>query len=165
MVLAASGVAGLAPNAYDWELKFFFGVPVYSYGRIAGVDFPTLINALVGVRFFGGDNFYHHAWIRLTRPDNLSGTPFMVDSYDHNPLPDEPIGAGLPPPVPPIAFTVSTDGFLLLTWAEKAVPYYKLQSRPDLFDPDGWQDVPTREEHTFTAPLDGDQTYYRLTRR
>ena len=65
----------------------------------------------------------------------------------------------------PITFTVTTDGFLLLTWAEKAVPYYKLQSRPDLFDPDGWQDVPTGEEHTFTAPLDGDQTYYRLTRR
>ena len=85
--------------------------------------------------------------------------------YDYNPLSDEPIGSGLPPPVPPITFTVTTDGFFLLTWAEKAVPYYKLQSRPDLFDPDGWQDVPTGEEHTFTAPLDGDQTYYRLTRR
>ena len=160
------GFIGFDLEDYQWALVYFSnGAPHYAYVRLDSSEFPTLTNVLVGLRFLGGDGKPHHAWIRFTRPDSLLGTLFQVASYGHNPLPDEPIQAGLPAPVPPVAMTVGINGDLVLSWAAKAVPYYKLQTRPDLDPATGWTDVDIREEHIFSAPFEGEQAYYRLTQR
>ncbi len=161
----AFGFTGVAPDLYAWRFFFMMGFPHYGYNRFSGGQFPTLTNALVGLRVFLGDNFYHHAWIRLARPDNVAGTPFQVVAYDYNPLPDEPIQAGIPPPAPVLSSTMDDQGNLVLSWPERYVPYYKLQTRPDLPPVPDWADVGTRDDHTHTAPIAAEQAYYRLTRR
>ena len=133
---------------------------------MSGSEFPTLTDVLVGLRFAGGNGKPHHAWIRLTRPDNNLGTLFQVAGYAHNPLPDEPIQAGLPAPPPPVSSTVdAVNGGFVFSWPEKAAPYYKLQTHPDLAPATDWTDVDTGEGHTYAARPDVAQAYYRLFQR
>ena len=133
---------------------------------MSGSEFPTLTDVLVGLRFVGGDGKPHHAWIRLTRPDNDLGTLFQVASYAYNPLPDEPIQAGLPAPLPPVSSTVdAVSGGFVFSWAAKAAPYYKLQTRPDLGPATEWTEVDTGDGHSYIAPPDSAQGYYRLIQR
>ena len=161
------GFFGFDMDDYEWENSFFLGSPHSRYGRFPDSgEFSTQTSALVGLRFFGGDNFYHHAWIRLTRPDNVAGTPFRVASYGYNPLPDELIQAGLPAPPPAVTSSMDVfNGGFIFSWAAKAAPYFKLQTRADLGPATEWTEVDTGEGHTYTAPPDSAQGYYRLIQR
>ena len=142
------------------------GSQLIIYRRETGYgSFPTQTNVLVGLRFLGGDSEQHHAWIRLTRPNNKAGTAYQVAGYDYNPVPGEPIPAGLPPPAPELLATLDPDGNLRLSWDAKYEPYYKLQGRADLSDPDGWLDMPNVFGHTFPVLPDGPTAFFRLTRR
>ena len=160
------GFLGFGFDNYAWSRFFDKGIPHHAYARISGSEFPMLTDVLVGLRFVGGDGKPHHAWIRLTRPDNNLGTLFQVAGYAHNPLPDEPIQAGLPAPPPPVTSSVdAVNGGFVFSWPEKAVHYYKLQTRSDLDPATEWTDVDTAEGHTYTAPPDSAQAYYRLVQR
>ena len=160
------GFSEFGLDNYRWSLFFDKGVPHYAYARPSGSEFPTLTDVLVGLRFAGGDGKPHHAWIRLTRPDNDLGTLFQVASYAYNPLPDEPIQAGLPAPPPPVSSSVdAVNGGFVFSWPEKAAPYFKLQTRADLGPATEWTEVDTGDGHSYTAPPDSAQGYYRLIQR
>ena len=160
------GFFGYSLDNYRWEKFFEKGIPHYAYSRLSGSEFPTLTDVLVGLRFAGGDGKPHHAWIRLTRPDNNLGTLFQVASYAYNPLPDEPIQAGLPAPPPPVSSSVdAVNGGFVFSWPEKAAPYFKLQTRADLGPATEWAEVDTGDGHSYTAPPDSAQGYYRLIQR
>jgi hypothetical protein len=158
--------ASFAFDAYHWYFDTIFQRLIYF--RLSGGEFPTQTNVLVGLRFLGGDSEPHHAWIRFTRPrnpNNAAGVPYQVAGYDYNPVPGEPIPAGLPPPAPELLAALEPDGNLRLSWDAKYEPYYKLQGRSDLSDPDGWLDLPNVFGHTFPVLPDGPTAFFRLARR
>ena len=104
----------------------------------------------------------HHGWIRFTRPDSHFTTPFAVAGYDWNPLPNEPIGAGLPPVIP-VQSAFTSEGQLRLQWPAE-VANWVLESCPTLGPDAVWEPVPdvVGTEHLL-APPDTDR-FYRLRR-
>ncbi len=64
-----------------------------------GKSLRTKTEFFIGFRFTG-DEGQHYGWMRFTRPDTNFLTFFELTAWNSNPLPDEPIGAGLPPAIP-----------------------------------------------------------------
>lgn len=125
--------------------------------------FTNKTEVLIGFRLASRElGTTHFGWVRLTRPDSLFITPFEVAGYDWNPLPNEPIGAGLPPVIP-VQSAFTSEGQLRLKWPA-AVANWVLESGPTLGPDAVWEPVPdvVGTEHLLEPPEAN--RFYRLRR-
>lgn len=132
--------------------------PVYMAGGHAFYTNKTEI--LIGFRFTNLEaNTVHHGWFRLTRPNALFITPFDLVASDWNPLPNEPIRAGLPPDIP-LVFAVEESG-LRLGWPVQ-VSGWILEVSEQLGPEAQWTPVPdVSATEVQIMPSEGTQ-FYRL---
>lgn len=126
--------------AYDAESRFsqwtFYDTTVGS----SDMFFTNKTEVLVGFRMTSlKAGTTHHGWLRFTRPDSHFTTPFAVAGYDWNPLPGEPIAAGLPPVIP-LTPQVTAEG-LRLSWPA-AVAAWTLEASDQLGPAAQWSPVP-----------------------
>lgn len=115
---------------------------------------------IVGVRLQGDDGV-HYGWVRFTRPDLEPSTPFVIAGHDWNPIPDAPIEAGLPPPLPPLQAQFTGAG-LSLVWDARFTGL--LLEWTDTVGQSDWQPVPDASTPPVTVRPDSEQRFYRLRR-
>jgi hypothetical protein len=135
---------------------------VFSCRYRAGFEnFNSLSDALVGLRL-NLDDGPHYGWIRFTRPDTEPSTPFTVAGYNYHPLPNEPIGAGLPPTPPPVTTTYDeAAGTLSLNW-DARFPGLVLEATESLTEPVEWKPVPDASGPPAVLPVPEGDRFYRL---
>ena len=147
-----------------WKWNYFDLVKRFPEALAGGHAFFTnKTEVLIGLRLTSrGLGTTHFGWVRLTRPDTLFITPFEVAGYDWNPLPNEPIGAGLPPVIP-VQSAFTDEGQLRLQWPAE-VASWVLESSPTLGPDAVWEPVPdvVGTEHLL-APPEANR-FYRLRR-
>ncbi len=120
----------------------------------------TKTEFFIGFRFTG-DEGQHYGWMRFTRPDTNFLTFFELTAWDSNPLPEEPIGAGLPPAIP-LTPTLTSEG-LSLTWPAQ-VWNWILETTESL-DPDTvWEPVPDAWGPEVLLALPETNRFFRLRR-
>jgi hypothetical protein len=98
----------------------------------------TITEFFIGFRFTADDGS-HYGWMQLNRPDTHFLTFFQLTAWDWNPLPGEPIGAGLPPVIP-LTPQVTAEG-LRLSWPA-AVAAWTLEASDQLGPAAQWSPVP-----------------------
>lgn len=132
-----------------------------------GLGFYTNKTSLLLAFRYDGDDGQHFGWLKLSRPDTEYTTPFTLDAYDWNPIPNAPIGAGLPPEIP-VMTEVVDDGagnpVLRVSWPG-AVATWIFETTPDLTPPATWTEYPAGGT-SAEVPLDGSDIhrYFRLRR-
>ncbi|MCW5556777.1 MAG: hypothetical protein KIT22_02880 [Verrucomicrobiae bacterium] len=103
----------------------------------------------------------HYGWIHLTRPVVDNHTPVEIVDYTYHPVPDEPIPAGEPPPLPPIHTEVAPDRFTFswdARWGNLA-----LETATSLEPPVDWQEVVVSAGGPVTILQDDEpQRFFRL---
>ena len=138
------------------------GVGVFECTRQdGGESLNQFTDALLGLRL-NLDDGPHYGWIRFTRPDTEPSTPFTVAGYNYHPLPNEPIGAGLPPTPPPVTPTFdATEGTLSLNW-DARFPGLVLEATESLTEPVEWKPVPDPSGPPAVLPVPEGDRFYRL---
>jgi len=147
------------------------GVQCYYYDVVKRVPtifaggrgfFTNKTEVLIGFRFTQLDSgTVHHGWLKLTRPDTLFITPFDLVALDWNPLPNEPIRAGLAPDIP-LSFSVEEAG-LRLTWPIQ-VSGWILETAERLGPDSEWLPVPDAVAVGVVVPLSDGTRFFRLRR-
>jgi len=135
-----------------------------SPGLFAGghAFFTNKTEVLIGFRFTQLDaGTAHHGWLKLTRPNTLFITPFDLVSLDWNPLPNEPIRAGLPPEIP-LSFAVEEAGFRL-TWPLQVAGWI-LETAERLGPDSEWLPVPDAGAIEVLVPPSDGTRFFRLRR-
>jgi len=120
----------------------------------------TRTEFLLGYRFTADDGT-HYRWMRFTRPDTHFTTAFDLTSYDWNPLPGEPIGAGLPPVIP--LFPEITEEGLRLNWPA-AIASWLLEYTDELGPQAHWQPIPEASGTEILLPPPEVTRFYRIRR-
>ncbi|MBX3731360.1 MAG: hypothetical protein KF791_02060 [Verrucomicrobiae bacterium] len=115
---------------------------------------------LLGFRFAAFDGV-HFGWMRFSRPDTNFTTAFDLSAHDWNPIPGEPIGAGLPPRIPLVSEW--TDDGLHLRWPV-AVADWTLEFTDTLRPEGDWQPVPEAGGTGVILPPSESQRFFRLRR-
>lgn len=115
---------------------------------------------LIGFRFLGLEAV-HYGWMRFTRPDTHFLTFFELSAWDWNPLPGEPIAAGLPPAIP-LTPVVTPEG-LRLTWPA-AVWDWILESSASLGPDAVWEPVPEAYGPEVVVLLPEATRFFRVRR-
>jgi len=124
--------------------------------------FTNKTEVLIGFRFTQLDSGTgHHGWLKLTRPNTLFITPFDLVALDWNPLPNEPIRAGLPPDIP-LSFAVEEAG-LRLTWPIQ-VSGWILETAERLGPDSEWLPVPDAVAVEVVVPPSDGARFFRLRR-
>lgn len=144
----------------------------YSFGDPSSWEYTTRSSnplflsraeVLLGARLVVND-VVHYGWLRLSRPVADNHTLFEVASYDWNPVPGAPIGAGEPPGPPALHSSVGDDGRLLFEW-DAAYGEMLLERTGSLAEPVDWQPVPDSSAPPVQVPLDeAGQRFFRLRR-
>ncbi len=118
----------------------------------------TKTEFFLGFRFTG-DRGQHYGWMRFTRPDTNFLTFFELTAWDSNPLPGEPIGAGLSPVIPltPVLTTVG----LRLAWPAP-VWNWVLETSETLGPDTVWEPVPDAGGPEVHLPLPETNRFFRL---
>jgi len=102
----------------------------------------------------------HHGWMRLTRPVIDSHTQFDLVDYAVHPVPNEPIPAGQPPPLPPIQTQMDSES-LTLSWDARWGPLI-LESTTNLVPPITWETFVEASGDPVAVPTEDEQRFYRL---
>ncbi len=102
----------------------------------------------------------HYGWLCLSRPVVDSHTPFELVEYAVHPVPDEPIPAGEPPPLPSIHTQIDPEE-LTFSW-DPRWGWLLLESTTNLVPPVSWEPVQQAVGGPLTLPLDDPQRFYRL---
>jgi hypothetical protein len=157
-----TGKSDLTLIAYDAEL--LLGVQ-WKYFDLSDAlpdkSFTNRIDLIVGVRFTD-DVGPHFGWIRFRRSNTHFTTPWEVQEHTVHPLPNEPIGAGLPPTPPPVTPTFdATEGTLSLNW-DARFPGLVLEVTETLTEPVEWKPVPDASGPPAVLPVPAGDRFYRL---
>ncbi|MBN9692862.1 MAG: hypothetical protein J0M24_21665 [Verrucomicrobia bacterium] len=143
--------------------------PVWFYKDFSGFlpepFFTNKTSFLIGFRADLEDG-RHYGWLKFSRPDTLFPRPFTLDAWDWNPVPDQPIQAGLPPAIPLAGAVVKNESdqpVLRLSWPQ-AVSAWTLESSTNLAPPIQWEYYPTGGAGVdVPLPAEGEpQRYFRL---
>jgi hypothetical protein len=105
--------------------------------------FTNKTSLLIGFRADLEDG-RHYGWLSFSRPYTTFTTPFNLNSWNWNPVPDLPIKAGLPPEIP-LTTTVVDEGaspVLRITWPA-AVASWNFESTTNLVYPGIWEPYPS----------------------
>ncbi len=102
----------------------------------------------------------HYGWLRLSRPVVDNHTPFDLVEYAVHPVPDEPIPAGEPPPLPPIHTQIDPEE-LTFSW-DPRWGWLLLESTTNLVPPIAWEMVQQAVGGPVTVPTEDEQRFYRL---
>jgi len=121
--------------------------------------FESESELLFGLRFFWASGI-HHGWIRFSRPVLDNHTQFDLVDYAVHPVPDEPIAAGQPPPLPPIQTRVESAS-LTFSWDTRWGPLL-LESTTNLAPPITWETFVEGTGGPVAVPTEDDQRFYRL---
>lgn len=134
---------------------WIFETPIYK-------DSPgERLSGYLGFRF-PVDGEMHHAWAKFTRPDARPETLFDLVAYDWNPVPNAPIGAGLPPEIPISSEWLPEGGGLRLSWPP-AIASWILEWTSSLTAPVVWELYPSSGSYADVPPADADH-FFRLRR-
>jgi len=102
----------------------------------------------------------HHGWIRFTRSVVDTHTAFELEDYAVHPVPNEPIPAGQPPPLPPIQTRVESAS-LTFSWDTRWGPLL-LESTTNLAPPISWETFVEGSGDPVAVPTLDAQRFYRL---
>ncbi|MBN9693008.1 MAG: hypothetical protein J0M24_22425 [Verrucomicrobia bacterium] len=128
--------------------------------NLPGAYWRNRTELLFGIRFALEDGL-HYGWIRFTRPDTTFTTPFELAAYDWNPLPGEPIAAGLPPAIPLVP-QITPEG-LRLTWPG-SLGNWILEFTDELRPDAEWLPVPGVGGPDIIVEASETHRYFRLRR-
>ena len=117
------------------------------------------LSLFMGLRF-REESDWHYAWLKFVRPDSQIQTLFTLDSYDWNPIPNAPIGAGLAPEVPIQSEWLPDGSALRLSWPA-ALASWVLESTPNLNPPLVWEPFPSGGTYADVVPEDPGR-FFRL---
>lgn len=122
----------------------------------------TATNLLIGCKFNAEDGL-HYGWIHLARPDRNFLTQYEVVSQDWNPIPDEPIGVGLPPVIP-LGSEVTAEG-LRIHWPAALGLATWLLEMSDSLGPDAeWVPIPEAANGEVLLDPPESMRFFRLRR-
>ncbi|MCW5882048.1 MAG: hypothetical protein KIS91_14050, partial [Anaerolineae bacterium] len=121
--------------------------------------FETESDLLLGLKLVVSTGT-HYGWIRLIRSVVDKHTAFEIGGYAYHPVPDEPIPAGQPPPLPPIQTQDGPEG-LAFSWDSRWGPLV-LESTTHLIPPITWEAVVEGAGDPVAISTDDEQRFYRL---
>jgi hypothetical protein len=153
----APAAKGLAAYTADCQAAILCTYRSFTFTE----DFNAAHSLLLGFRV-DGDQGPNYGWLQL---DRLSGSPtnaFRLSSYNYHPLPNEPIGAGLPPTPPPVTTAYdAAAGTLSLNW-DARFPGLVLEATESLTEPVEWKPVPDASAPPAVLPVPEGDRFYRL---
>ncbi|HAB18158.1 MAG TPA: hypothetical protein DCE44_17130 [Verrucomicrobiales bacterium] len=158
--LTEGGSNWIGLGAYD-AARFAEGLPwrfVDITKGLPGIFWRNRTEVIIGFRF-SVDDGAHFGWFRYVRPDTNFTTAFELAAYDWNPLPGEPIGAGLPPVIPLIP-EMAEDG-LRLSWPA-AIASWILEFTDELGPEAYWQAIPEASGTEILLPPPEVTRFYRM---
>ncbi|HAB17100.1 MAG TPA: hypothetical protein PLX89_15960 [Verrucomicrobiota bacterium] len=132
----------------DWRYSTF-GEPAYE----------SESELLIGLRL-SLTTGTHYGWLRLSRPVVDSHTAFDLVDYAVHPVPNEPILAGQPPPLPPIQTQIDSES-LTFSWDARWGALV-LESTTNLVPPITWETVIEGNGDPVAVPTEDEQRFYRL---
>lgn len=149
--------------AYGAELVAFSDWHYYAPSPLARDQFYTnKTEVLIGFRFTSLEtSTSHHGWLHFIRPNTEITTPFELVASDWNPLPNQPIRAGLPPEIP-LQYELSAAG-LYLNWPVQ-VSGWILETSETLGYDDAWVPVPNVNPTEVRLPPPEETRFFRLRR-
>jgi len=121
--------------------------------------FEKQSDLLIGVNLIFGSSA-HYGWVRLSRQLVDNHTPFELIDYAVHPVPDEPIAAGQPPPLPPIQTQMDAES-LTFSWDARWGPLV-LESTTSLVPPITWETFVEGSGGPVAIPTEDEQRFYRL---
>jgi len=122
----------------------------------------TETNLLIGCKLYSEDGV-HYGWIRLTRPDRNFLTQYDVATHDWNPLPGEPIRAGLPPEIP-LASEAVAEGISVRWPVAIGLATWVLESSDSLGPDAEWVPIPEAANGEILLEPPESMRFYRLRR-
>ena len=159
-------ISASSPRHTDYlaSLSIYIGflneVQDWVYLERSSVDSPgQRLSVILGLRF-RVEVDWHYAWLKFVRPDAQLQTLFTLDSYDWNPIPNAPIGAGLAPEVPIQSEWLPDGSALRLSWPA-ALASWVLESTPNLNPPLVWEPFPSGGTYADVVPEDPGR-FFRL---
>jgi len=144
-----------------WLVVYYWADVFPPVDRELEGEFIGKLSALIGVQYTDPDTGdVTLGWFKFSRPSVEPGTAFLLDAWSYNPIPNEPIGAGLPPDLPEPSFAWSEEG-LTVSWPEKAW-MLRLETTASLTPPIEWYPVVTGGTTVTLPPSEGPAAFFRL---
>ncbi|MBX3734663.1 MAG: hypothetical protein KF791_18960 [Verrucomicrobiae bacterium] len=119
-------------------------------------------NLLIGLKF-SADDGAHYGWLQLARPNREFLTQFQVVANDWNPLPGEPIRAGLPPEIP-LTSEVVPEGIRVRWPVAIGLANWFLESSDSLGPDADWVPIPEAANGEILLEPPESMRFYRLRR-